>query len=245
MDDRFFDVADGGPPRLELASLDGAHFQMLRQVGYHDPHYDQPFVIPADLDTFVTDLTSVPAFFRWLVSKVGPQLLPAVLHDGLVAEVDGPPTHLGPDVNRTESDRIFRDAMIHVGVDVLRSYLIWSAVALATIWLAVRPRSAVRGGLVATFGGITVLGVLATLDLFDVWDVLPWMGAAPWWQELLWGGLFAVVIPLVVSLLWRGRWAQVAIAGVALATLLHVTVAVALVSVLYVVAERLLPGPRP
>lgn len=244
MDERFFDAADGGPASLELRSIDGATFRVLRQIGYLDPHFDEPFVVPATLDTFATDLTSVPTPFLWLVSKVGPQLLPAVLHDGMVAEDGEKRSYLGPDVDRTQADRIFRDAMIHVGVGIVRSWLIWAAVALATIWVAVRPRWAARGGLLVTFVGIAALGVVATLDLVDVWDVLPWMGAAPWWQEAAFGILFAIAIPLAVSLLWRRRWSQVAIGGVALATLLHVTIAVLTVSAVYLAAERLLSRRR-
>lgn len=243
MDTRFFDPVNGGPAELELRSIDGASFRVLRRIGYHDPAHEQPFVVPAALEEFTTDLTSVPTAFRWLVSQVGAHLLPAVLHDGLVPDVAGQPSHDGPAVDRTEADRIFRDAMIHVGVGRVRAFLMWSAVSVATAWADVQPRWVVRTGLVVTFGSIAVLGVLATLDLLDVWDVLFWMGARPWWQELARGIAFAVLVPLVVSLVWGRRWAQVAIAGVALATLLHVTVVISVITLAYLAVERLVSGP--
>jgi hypothetical protein len=92
---------------------------------------------------------------------------------------------------------------------------------------------------VGTLGLIAVLGVLATLDLLDVIAALPWMGERSLLVELAGGAAFALAIPLAISVLWGRLWKAGAIAGVALALLLHVTAAVALVYGLYWVAERL------
>jgi hypothetical protein len=236
---RFFDPATGGPARLEMVSdSSGARFRLLRRIGYHDPHHAEPFVVPDDLEAFRTDLTSVPWFFSWLVPKVGRHLLPAVLHDGMVETRGGKRWYLGPPVDREEADRVFRDAMATSGVRLVRRWLVWTAVTLATAWLDLRPRWWWRLLLVGTLGGIAVMGTVATLDLLDVVAVLPWMGERPLAVELVTGGIAAVVVPLLLSLLWGRLWRAGAIAGVALAWLLHVTAAVVLVFAVYLLAER-------
>ena len=46
---RFYDVATGGVLRLELRSVDGRDFSLLRRFGYRSPDHPAPFVVPADL----------------------------------------------------------------------------------------------------------------------------------------------------------------------------------------------------
>lgn len=208
----------------------GKQFQMLAQIEYQDPAYPAPFVVPRDLATFRTDLASIPRWFAWLIPGMGTHLPAVLLHDGLVRGPDEPPTHVGPDVDREESDRILRDAMRSLGTPVIRRWVMWTACALATAWSAMTPRWRWRAVVVATVGIVTVLGAIATLDLLDVWDVLPWMGQRVWWQELAGGAFFAVVISFALSLLWGRRWPAGAIAGVGIAFMLHVT---ALIAVLY------------
>jgi len=236
--DRFYDVETGGEVRLELRR-DGAHFQMLRQLGYRDPQHTQPFVIPADLRTFRTDLASIPWCFAWLVPGLGTHLPAVLVHDALVVKPGEGKTHLGPDVDREEADRILRDAMASLGTPVIRRWLMWTAVILATAASTLRPRWYWLPLVAATLGGIAVLGTLATVDLLDVWEVLPWMGDRSWPVELAFGGALAFAVPLAVSVLWGHLWRAGAIAGIALAILLHVTVAVAVVYGIYWVAEWL------
>lgn len=237
---RFFDVDTGGPLRLELASHDGTRFRLLRQFGYRDPQHAEPFVVPASLSSFLTDLTSVPWFFAWLVPRTGPHLPAAVLHDGLVSDDPAEVSYTGPPVDRVEADRIFRDAMLDTGTGVVRTWLVWTAVTLATAWRALRPRWAWRARVAGLFGVVAVLGTIATADLFDLVDVLPWMGDRPWPAELALGALAALVIPAALALTWGRLWRAAAIAGVALAFLLHVTAAVVTVFGVYLLAERLL-----
>jgi hypothetical protein len=215
-------------------------FRMLRRIGYRDEVYGD-LLVPADLDGFRTDLTSVPTLFTWLVPKTGTHLVPALLHDGLV---NTPQSYVGPPIERPDADLVLRRAMRDTHVGTVRRWLMWAAVTLATIhagapsWSRARH---LRYVLVAdgTLGLVAGLGTIATLDLLDVVDWLPWMGERPWWLELLGGLAGAVVIPLLLGLLW-GRFAAAgAIAGVALAVLLHVTALLAAVTVLYQLAERL------
>lgn len=242
----FFDAEDGGPLRLELRSIDGRDFTLLRRIAFQSDHYEEAFVVPADLRRFRTDLASVPALFTWLVPKSGDFLPAAVLHDALVR----PAAFIGPDTDRhgepfarPEADHIFREAMIGLGTGRVRAWLMWSAVTLSTMW---HSRNAwTRAVLVGLLGTVAVLGVLATLDFFDVVDLVPWMGGpgTAWWLKLLTGALGALLIPVVLSLAWGRYWRAGAITGVALAFLLHVTAVLALLVLLYQAVEYVVSGP--
>jgi hypothetical protein len=233
----FYDWEDGGPLRLELRSVDGRDFTLLRRIGYRPGRGTDPFGVPADLEEFTTDLASVPWMFGWLVPRSGDFLPAAVLHDGLVR----PGAYLGPQVDRLAADRIFRTAMVGLGTGRVRAWLMWSAVTLGTMW---HSRSlAQRALLVGLLATVAVLGAIATLDVFDVWDVLPWMGDRSLRAELVGGALGALVVPSVLSLSW-GRLAPAGVvASVALAFLLHVTAVIVLLYAGYRALERLVSGP--
>jgi len=234
---RFFDAQNGGPLRLELRSVDGRDFTVLRQFAYASERHAESFTVPADRRTFATDLASVPRVFGWLVPRSGVFLPAAVLHDALTE----PGQYIGPRVDRPEADLVFREAMVGLGTGTVRAWLMWSAVAATTMWLVgtVWQRLAV----LTTVGVIVVLGTMATLDLFDVWDVLPWMGQRDTVAELTWGAAGAVVVPSLLSLTWGRSWAAGLIGGVALALLLHVTVLVAVLYAGYLALERVVSGP--
>ena len=220
-------------------------FRMLRRIAYLDDEYGE-ILVPKDLATFRTDFASVPDLFTWLVPKTGNHLPPALIHDGLI-NPGGPATYISTDghvIDRADADRVFRAGMRDSHVPLVRRWLVWSAVTLGTIWSGsagwsrgthLRYRLAMLG----TLGVVVVLGVLATLDLADVVDWVPWMGDRPFLVELAGGGAGAVVIPLLLGLTWgRFRIAGV-IAGIALALLLHVTVVLVGITLLYQVAEHL------
>lgn len=214
-------------------------WELIRRIGYRDRHYAEPFVVPVDKDTFRTDLTSVPAVFAWLVPTTGAHLPAALLHDGLVVQPGEEPTHIGPRVTRIQADRVFRDAMADLRTPLIRRWLVWTAVTLVSV-RTVRPRF-LRALMYAVLGLVPVLGVMATLDLFDVLDWLPWMGSRPLGAELLFGAAGAVAIPFLLMVPWAFArlYSAGVIAGVAIATLLHVTIAVGLVLLVYLAAEKL------
>jgi hypothetical protein len=124
-----------------------------------------------------------------------------------------------------------------LGTPLIRRWLVWTAVTLATVREGIRPR---RLNQVTVFGSlavIVVLGAVATLDLLDVWDVLPWMADRPVGEELALGAVGAVAVPILLAVLWRSLWRAGVIAGIALALLLHVTVVLVALTVVYQAAE--------
>lgn len=237
---RFFDPETGGELRLELrpdpTPQNPASFRLLRRFGYYDPSWAEPFIVPRDLERWRTDLVSVPTLFAWLVPKVGPHLPAAIVHDALVLADGEPIAHDGPSVTREEADVILRDAMGYLGTPVVRRWLMWAAVSLATCARR-RPRPYWTAVVVLTVVAVVALGGLATLDLLDVYDVLPWMGDRAWHDELVGGAIFAVVIPAGLSLLYGSLRRAFLLAGVALAFLVHVTIAVAAVYGLYLALD--------
>jgi hypothetical protein len=256
---RFYDGGTAGdapdptaPPRVVLERVEGGdlhrrteRFRMLRRLAYRDREYGE-LLVPVDLGSFETDLTSVPALFTWLVPKTGRHLPPALLHDGLVHAAGEPASYLSTEghvLDRVAADRVFRTAMRDTDTGPVRSWLVWSAVTLATIWHGSVAWSRARhlrylGAAGGTLLVVAVLGVLATLDLFDVVACIPWMGAdRPFWLELAGGLAGAIVVPLLLGLTW-GRFAAAGvISGIALAVLLHVTVLLGAISLAYLAAE--------
>ncbi len=167
---RFFDKETGGQLQVELRRVSETQYKLLRQFGFRDDHYDAPFVVPHDTEEFLTDLASIPWFFAWLVPGQGSHLPGVLLHDGLVVNAGEGKTHVGPDVTRLEADRILRHAMGDLGTPFVRRWLVWTGVALATVFVDLRPRWLWRLLLVVTFGLISILGAIATVDLFDAGD---------------------------------------------------------------------------
>jgi len=237
----FYDYATGGKLEIDLRAAAPGKFKLLRQFAYIDRKYPyEPFVVPRDLFNWQTDLASIPRYFTWLVPGLGNHLPAVLLHDGLVVDRGAPREHIGPEISREEADRILRDAMLELGTPLIRRWLIWTAVVLATAWLDIERRWLWRARWIVTVLIIGTLGTIATLDLFDIWNVLPWMDDQAWWRELLLGGLFAVAIPFGLALLWGRLWIAAAIFGIAFAFLIHVTLVIAVLYSLYAALEWLL-----
>ncbi|QZY28533.1 DUF1353 domain-containing protein [Nocardioides coralli] len=253
---RFYDGGPigGSPPVpheepqvvLERHVRDGVEcFEMERAIAYADRELGE-LVVPASVE-FRTDLTSVPWLFTWLVPRTGAHLPAALLHDGLVAGEDDAVSYVskaGHVVTRDVADRVFRDAMADTGTGVVRRWVVWSAVAAATIFVgsAAWSRSRwtyYRVAAAGSLGLVVLLGVLATIDLVDLATVLPWMGERPWWSELVGGLSVAVVVPLVLGLTWGRFRVAGMVLGVLLAVLLHVTAALLALTALYQGVERL------
>ena len=249
---RFYDpcVGPGSPITVKLRRAPGTgpeEWFLEERIAYRDREFEAAnlpdIVVPRDPATFRSDLTSVPQLFTWLVSRTGTHLPAALLHDALTppfsatdSQGNALPDWIGPAaISRLQGDRVFRDAMADLGTPTLRRWLIWSAVSLPTARVVDKWRAYLG---YCTLFVIAVIGWLATLDLFDQGSWLPWMSDDPWPHEVLRGGFMAVVIPMVLAVLWpRGVRAAGAIAGVAIAALLHVTIAVGAVTFAYHLAE--------
>lgn len=236
---------------LERHAEEGVEtFSLERRLAYLDRHVGE-LLVPSSA-AFRTDLTSVPALFTWLVPKTGAHLPAALLHDALVAGPDDPTSYTSTEgrvVDRVEADRIFRDAMADTGTGVVRRWIVWAAVTVATVMVGREvPWSPARHWSYRLAAGVTVavilyLGWSATGDLLDQsWPgavEVPWMGERPFLVELAGGLSGAIVVPLALSLLWGRLRMAGAIVGVALAVLLHVTVGLAAIAATYVAVERL------
>ncbi|MGH3660144.1 MAG: DUF1353 domain-containing protein, partial [Micromonosporaceae bacterium] len=212
-------------------------FRLRQPIGYWDAEVGA-VIVPDNLGSFDTDLTSVTRFFTWLVSTTGVHLPAALVHDGLIpGRTAGSSYVASQEIDRVTADRIFRSGMQDLGTSWLLRWLIWAAVATATmvsgpdaVW---RKRLAVG----VTVAVVVVLGVLATIDLFDCREILPWMSDRPLWLEVVNGAVCAVVIPALLSVLWWEQWRAGILIGVALALMLHVTVALVLVYAVFAAAD--------
>jgi hypothetical protein len=209
-------------------------FELLKPIGYHDRALDQVIVVPANLALFQTDLTSVPRFFTWLIPRTGAHLPAALVHDGLVHRPDEAPTYISDkEIPREESDRIFRDAMGALGTSWLRRWVIWATVLIATLTTRddkVRWLLTIGVTVAVIVGG----GVAATIDLFDCREPLFWMGSHDWWIEILTGAAGAIAVSGLLALtLWWPHNRAGFILGLALSLLLHVTLAVVAVFIVF------------
>jgi uncharacterized protein DUF1353 len=235
----FFQPGADPPAKIQLEQTGPANFKMLSQLGYQDSHFAEPFIVPPDVGTFRTDLTSVPSFFQWLVPSIGVHLSAALIHDGLIYAPNEGKTYIGPDVSREQADRIFRDGMRDLGTPLIRRWVIWTAVTVATVLSAPEHKVRWRATVFLTVGIVIALGVMATLNLFNVWHGVPWMGRRSLVAQVALGALFAAITPIVLSTLWGHLWRAGLILGWALAFLIHVTAAVAIVFAIYLVLESI------
>lgn len=216
-------------------------FELLKPIGYWH-NEEGGIIVPANLAKFRTDLTSVPTWFTWLIPKSGLHLPAALIHDGLVLAPGEAKTYVAHhDISREKADQIFRDGMRDLGTTVVRRWLMWTAVTLASLWRCTH-KWWFRAVISIEVGLIVVLGAMATVDLLSQKQLLPWMGHRGFWVELVSGSVFAVIVPAVLCLLWGRWWRAGIITGLCLAGLFHITIAIAIVSGLFQGMERLVQG---
>lgn len=228
-------------------------FRLVSRIAYLDQELGVLLVPPRGED-LVTDFASVPQIFTWLVPKSGTHLPAALVHDGLIPETAS--TYVGPPVERWQADRVLRDAMQDLGCGWIRSWLVWTAVSFATevdqgtaggawktprgFWILLR--------LFLFVAVIVGLGTLATFDLFGGGPAAPWMGGRSTTYELVVGGVFAVLVPAALSLVFlvpHTKMVRAAlILGVAMALLLHATAFLAALLLLYNAAEKTIASIR-
>ena len=182
-------------------------------------------VVPARTADSASDLASIPTWLGWIAAKTGPNLPAALIHDVLVVKTDrdgelkkGSKGQVLTPVNhwwrkegqneftkatkpyepadRRRADQMFRDGMGDAGVDSVRRWLMWAAVATATLWDQ-RPRGirgwvdAARVIILLTFAAAgAVLLPYLLLDIANVgWLPSPLEGSV--WTDLAEAGVFA------------------------------------------------------
>jgi hypothetical protein len=226
---------------LRIVREEQEQFALLRRIGYW--HNEQgPIVVPDRMVDFRTDLTSVPRWFTWLIPKSGLHLPAALIHDGLVCAEHEPQTYCARQpIERSMADQIFRDAMRDLDTTLVRRWLMWTAVTIASLWCCMH-KWWFRCVMSAEILIILALGAAASVDLLSQKDLLPWMGHRGFWVELLYGSVFAVIVPVVLSPLWWRWWRAGIITGLGLALLFHITIAIAIISGLFQGAEAVIQG---
>lgn len=199
---------------------------VLRQVSPKDFRLEEPFKFKheGEEDVIVergdvTDLASVPEFLTWLVPRYGRHTLPALLHDHLVV----------PDMNanlREQADTTFRDTMGAAKVPLVRRWMMWAAVSLATQWQQSWKTK------------VLVLAWLALYALagFDLFFAL--IGRRPVPAVSSFAAIAVILVsPLALSLVWGSRYWFGLIVAYSVLVLPASLVAVGLTLALYVLVE--------
>lgn len=198
---RFYDVADPNSPAVfQFERLDPPNYRVMRQFAYVDK-LGHTYVVPKDVASNKTDFASIPFFLTWLVPKDGAHTPAAVLHDALIGgqkdvhyETSAPET-----IPDRHADYLFREAMKVSDVPWLRRWIMWAAVSLRTLTVRIRKHAVTgeetqqkRWGRILVIGLVTgAWAVVSAMMALDVPDVirsdrdLPWIGAQPWWEEIL------------------------------------------------------------
>ncbi len=199
-----------------LHKVSGGKYELREPFEYVDPH-GRSYIVPRS-GKLGTDLASIPAFASWLVPKDGRHTQAALLHDAMIVDAGKGEVqdYIGPPVkDDEEADRIFREGMQTSGVPFVRRWMIWTAVAMRSLWMCRCPSQRVRL--------LVSVPLFAIFGLFALPDVL----AFPQYGSLA-GQLWAVVGLVVVGagvLAWK-RWPakpfSVAVAVALLAGLLAV-----------------------
>src|SRR5690554_4722125 len=207
----FFDESGEPLKALPLTQVPATKpwFQLNRPIGFRERDSDETYWVPAHVPDSQpssgnrTDLASVPVVFRSFIASYGRQSAPAIMHDhrrvvsGRLAAADAL-------VQAEEDDRVFRVALRHQKVPLLRAWLMWAFVSVERYWLYARGRAvllvlqALLG--VAAVYGFAVAAVASPLWLFGI--LLPAVAALAWGRRcvlMLWLSYgFSLMAPLVL-----------------------------------------------
>ncbi|KAF0967964.1 MULTISPECIES: DUF1353 domain-containing protein [unclassified Gordonia (in: high G+C Gram-positive bacteria)] len=244
-----FEVDDPtGKGSVRVVQVDDRQFVVLNTFRYSDPDVEKDLstrlvrsgmsdararAAVDDARTFVprednpTDLASVPRFMRWFEDSYGRHTLAAMIHDELISDA----VNSGALQSDTLSDRFFREMMRTSGVPWLKRWLMWSAVALRTRWVA----GGYRRWSIVLWLLLSVVGITATVGsagalLFD-W---PWPVSSPAWSLVV-----ALLMIFVAAPLWGRQWAASLIAAVGALWLVPAAAMTSLAWVVYSALERI------
>ena len=198
-----------------LHKVPDGKYELRERFEYVDPH-GESYTVPKS-GKLGTDLASIPAFASWLVPKDGRHTQAALLHDAMIVDSAKKESqdYIGPKVNDEEADRIFREGMHASGVPFVRRWMIWTAVAMRSLWMCRRPWHRVRL--------LVSVTLFAIFGLFALPDVL----AFPQYGSLagqLWavGGLVVVCAGILAWKRWPAKPFSVGIGFALLAAMLAV-----------------------
>jgi Protein of unknown function (DUF1353) len=178
-------------PEILLRQVNPNRFHLMEGFRYELPERDrrkgEPYRwdVPAhELDLAPdalgkdnsTDLASVPPWLWWFISSHGRQTKPALLHDHLIDRED---------VTDEQADRAFRIALIESDMSILRAWIIWTTVSLAST-----KRKKPWGLLAVIAYGVHLLAFFGS-GLY-------------WWLGGSW--LVPLALGLAGLLIWRWRW---------------------------------------
>jgi hypothetical protein len=247
------------PAQVVVRQKDASRFVLREPIRYEAD--GRSFVVPMD---DVSNFASVPRFLTWLIPRYGRHSMAALLHDHLQRHLrrSSEPEVEGK-VTWDEADVIFREAMRGTRVPFVRRWLMWAAVSLRSVFhsgplgkiavvgwvavfvalglgwplallsIAVRGRfgEAISGGLAPAVG--RVFGHAAGAFVVD-WSALILVVAA-------------LVLPVLLSPLWLGRWRLGLISGLGLALIAFPALLAVIFGAVYLavewVVERMQPEP--
>ena len=221
---------------------DKAGAYLLKQQIRYVSADGRSWTVPASPDhSLETDLASIPIFASWLVPKDGTHTPAALIHDAMVLDPGETPCYTPPGVERDEADRLFREGLQHLGVRLIRRWLMWAAVSIPTLW-TMRGARVYRRILIALLSWFCVVGLFGVLDVLDLpgaitfpsWvplihdRVLSWqlvgVSEGPFPSETVRFLAIAAVSTAVYCVVWWERWRFALCTGLALSL---VTVAMA------------------
>jgi len=229
-------------PEVLLRQVNPNTFQLMEGFRYELPERDSRgdeaygWDVPAhaldlapDADGLdnSTDLASVPPWLWWFIASHGRHTRVALLHDHLIDR---------PGITDQQSDRVFRIALGESDVPILRRWIMWTAVSLAST-------ARRRGRWFVGLGyGVPLIAFFLSLFVWWLgryeWWPLGWLSTAfeggRWWPfegvlwassqgEPLWGR--AWLLPLGIGVLgfawgWRWLFGMIGVASIALPTIL-------------------------
>ena len=216
---RFYTPGTPDPARWMLERYDVGTYRVTEQIEYLDRD-GYSYVFPLDVNTNNTDFASIPWFLTWLVPRDGRHTPAAIMHDSFIGghrDVDYSTTR--PDgVGDEHADYLFREAMEHAQVGLVRRWMMWAGVSIRTMSLSDDRKkdngdpklNPVKIGLVGVVVvAWAVVSALIELDVPDFqrpgWHV-PWFGNRPWYAEIFHSlvvtatasAAFAMVIGLIL-----------------------------------------------
>ncbi|MCR5978365.1 DUF1353 domain-containing protein [Gordonia jinghuaiqii] len=173
-----------------------------------------------------TDLASIPRFLRWFEDPYGKHSLAALIHDELITGT----VNSGKLRSDTLSDRFFREMMRTSGVPFLKRWIMWSAVALRTRFIA----GGWRRWTVVAWLAFSVVGI--SIAVGAAGSLVRWW-RWPWSRRKSFKT--ALVMLVVAGALWGRQWGASLIAAVAALWLVPAAIVTYFAYGIYLVLERI------